>query len=119
MLAVGIGLYLPPTVGGTLAAGAVLGWLADLALKGRDTADQARRRGVLLASGFIVGESLVGVAMAAVIGVSGSQSPLALVGAGFDGAASWLGLAVFLGVAGAFYAATTWRRLAAPPAALP
>ncbi len=109
VLAVGIGLYLPPTVGVTLAAGAVLGWITDRRLRGRPTAEQARRRGVLLASGFIVGESLVGVAMAAVIGLSGSQSPLALVGAGFEGAAGWLGLAVFLAVAGAFYAATTRR----------
>ncbi len=67
---------------------------------------------MLLASGFIVGESLVGVAMAAVIGASGSQSPLSVVGAGFEGAASWLGLAVFLGVATFFYAATTKARRA-------
>jgi hypothetical protein len=53
---------------------------------------------VLLASGFIVGESLVGVALAAVIGATGSQAPLALVGDGFAGTAEWLGLAVFLAV---------------------
>ncbi len=112
VLAVGIGLYLPPTVGVTLALGAILGWLVDRRLAGRADAEQARRRGVLLASGFIVGESLVGVAMAAVIGASGSQSPLSVVGAGFEGAASWLGLAVFLGVATFFYAATTKARRA-------
>ncbi len=99
VLAVGIGLYLPPTVGVTLALGAILGWLINIRLGARPDADQARRRGVLLASGFIVGESLVGVALAAVIGASGSQSPLAVVGDGFAGAAEWLGLLVFAAVA--------------------
>ncbi len=102
VLAVGIGLYLPPTVGVTLAVGAILGWVVDRRLAGRSDAERARRRGVLIASGFIVGESLVGVGMAAVIGASGSQSPLAVVGAGFEGAAGWLGLVVFAGVCVAF-----------------
>ncbi len=109
VLAVGIGLYLPPTVGVTLAIGAILGWGIDRALAGRADAERARRRGVLVASGFIVGESLVGVAMAAVIGASGSQSPLAVVGEGFAGAAGWLGLAVFSGVA-AWFATVALRR---------
>ncbi len=98
VLAVGIGLYLPPTVGVTLAIGAILGWVIDRRLGARADAETARRRGVLIASGFIVGESLVGVGMAAVIGVSGSQSPLAVVGNGFEGAAGWLGLVVFAAV---------------------
>ncbi len=102
VLAVGIGLYLPPTVGVTLAIGAIMGWVVDRRLRGRADGDTARRRGVLIASGFIVGESLVGVAMAAVIGASGSQSPLAVVGASFEGAAGWLGLAVFACVWAAF-----------------
>ncbi len=99
VLAVGIGLYLPPTVGVTLAIGAILGWLIDRRLAGRADGERARRRGVLLASGFIVGESLVGVGMAAVIGGTGSQAPLAVAGDGFAGAASWIGMAVFASVA--------------------
>ncbi len=102
VLAVGIGLYLPPTVGVTLAVGAILGWVVDRRLRGRADAERARRRGVLIASGFIVGESLVGVAIAAMIGASGSQSPLAVVGASFENAAGWLGLVVFACVWGAF-----------------
>jgi len=78
VLAVGIGLYLPPTVGVTLGIGAVLGWWVERGLRGRPNAEQAGRRGVLIASGFIVGESLVGVAMAGVIGATGNQAPLAL-----------------------------------------
>jgi hypothetical protein len=54
---------------------------------------------VLIASGFIVGESLVGVAMAAVIGATGRQDPLALVGDSFAPTAEWVTLAVFVAVA--------------------
>jgi putative OPT family oligopeptide transporter len=95
VLAVGIGIYLPPTVGVTLALGAVLGWTIDRSLRGRRDAEQARRRGVLIASGLIVGESLAGVFIAAVIGATGEPAPLALVGDGFAPVASWAGLAVF------------------------
>jgi putative OPT family oligopeptide transporter len=102
VLAVGIGLYLPPTVGVTLAIGAILGWGIDRALRGRADAARAQRRGLLIASGLIVGESLVGVALAAVIGASGSQAPLAVVGAGFAPVADWTTLVIFIGVAGWF-----------------
>ena len=54
----------------------------------------------LFASGLIVGESLIGVALAAIIVVSvtsgGSDSPLALVGSDFADTAEFLGLIVFL-----------------------
>jgi putative OPT family oligopeptide transporter len=99
VLAVGIGLYLPPTVGVTLGIGAVLGWWVERGLRGRPNAEQAGRRGVLIASGFIVGESLVGVAMAGVIGATGNQAPLALAGAGFAPIADWITLALFAAVA--------------------
>ena len=41
-----------------------------------------RERGLLLASGLIVGESLMGLLIAALIGFSGKDAPLALVGEG-------------------------------------
>jgi putative OPT family oligopeptide transporter len=106
VLAVGIGIYLPPTVSTVLAAGAVLSWLLTRRLAkpgGHVDAEVASRRGVLIASGLIVGASLVGVLMAAVIGASGSAAPLALAGPGFAGTSEWLGLLVFLAVAVAFY----------------
>jgi putative OPT family oligopeptide transporter len=112
VLAVGIGIYLPPTVGVTLAMGAILGWVIDQGLRRRSDGEQARRRGVLIASGLIVGESLVGVAMAAVIGASGSQAPLALVGPSFAPVADWAGLAVFALVAAGFAARILGRRTA-------
>ena len=48
----------------------------------------------------------MGVLMAAIIGASGSEAPLALVGADFGVTASYLGLAVF-----AFVAVLFWRRV--------
>ncbi|KAG1434273.1 hypothetical protein G6F57_021658 [Rhizopus arrhizus] len=106
--------YLPPTVAAPIVAGAVLAWLLERALRRRAAAagkpdeqfaDAPNRRGVLIASGLIVGESLVGVLMAAVIGASGSDAPLALTGPGFAEIASYLGLAAFVLVAVLF-----WRR---------
>lgn len=107
VLAVGIGIYLPPTISSALVVGAVLSWWLLRTERRRAEArgddvktvlEHAERRGTLLASGLIVGESLVGVALAAVIGLSGKEAPLALVGEGFATTAQWLGLAAFIAV---------------------
>ncbi|MBN4667322.1 oligopeptide transporter, OPT family [Pandoraea nosoerga] len=122
VIAVGIGIYLPPTVGSVLVIGAVLAWIAQRLLKARAKtqgknfgaiAQAAERRGVLLASGLIVGESLVGVAMAMVVGVTGSDAPLAIAGKGFAATSEWLALFVFAGIC----AVVVRRVLAAAPAA--
>ncbi|MER2268124.1 OPT family oligopeptide transporter [Methylobacterium oxalidis] len=107
-LTVGIGMYLPLTVVMTIAAGGILGWLGARALRARHGEDaqaprEARRRGVLLASGFLVGESLVGVLIAAADTLTGRSSSLALVGADFHGTATVLGLAAFLIALPVFY----------------
>lgn len=107
-LAVGLGIYLPPTIGMTLVLGALLGWLIQRAIRrygernGKDWVAAAQERGLLLASGLIVGESLMGLALAAVIGFSGSDAPLALVGHGFV-PAMWLGLVAFAALFVFFY----------------
>lgn len=115
VLAVGIGIYLPPTVAAPIVAGAVLAWLLERALRRRAVAagtpyeqfaDAPNRRGVLIASGLIVGESLVGVLMAGIIGAAGTDAPLAIAGEDFSATASYLGLAVFVLVAVMF-----WRRV--------
>lgn len=105
-LAVGMGIYLPPTVVTPLVIGAVVGYGLDWYLKRRaqestnvtSAVEDGRRRGTLVASGFIVGESIMGVLIAAMIVFSlsggGSDAPLALVGKSFAPTADWLGLAV-------------------------
>ena len=112
-LAIGMGIYLPPALETPLVVGAVIGYLVNRYLRKRaakragDLADQdveiCNRRGVLFSSGLIVGESIIGVIIAAIIVISvtsgGSEAPLQLVGKGFEDTAEWLGLIVFVAVA--------------------
>ena len=70
-MTVGIGIYLPISVVFTIALGGVLGWLTERTITRRaaprqedEAQDASRRRGVLVASGFFVGESLFGVMLA-------------------------------------------------------
>ncbi|UMM08684.1 oligopeptide transporter, OPT family [Gluconobacter frateurii] len=86
-LAVGMGIYLPANVSVTIAIGAGLGWMLR-----RFPKDQ----GTMIASGFIVGESLVGVAVAAIVGATGSTETLSLrLPAMLQSGLGWV---VFLGV---------------------
>ncbi len=112
VLAVGIGIYLPPAVTVTIAIGGLIAWLSDQALKRhaaakgvdfKTLAERPQRRGVLFSSGLIVGESLVGVVIAGIIGFTGDQSPLAIVGPAYGQAAEWAGFAVFLACCYGFY----------------
>ncbi|MDB5367704.1 MAG: oligopeptide transporter, family [Rhodospirillales bacterium] len=96
VLAVGLGIYLPAGTIAPVVIGAVLAWLIERQLKGRADKDRALRRGVLLASGLIVGESLWGVILAGLIVGTGSQEPLALVGDSFENVAEWIGGIAFL-----------------------
>jgi putative OPT family oligopeptide transporter len=111
-LAVGLGIYLPAAVTIPVSVGALVAWLADRVLRRRAeranlpfdaVAELPRRRGVLLASGLIVGESIFGVVLAALIVGSGSQEPLALVGQNFAPVAAWLGGMAFLLVSADLY----------------
>jgi putative OPT family oligopeptide transporter len=82
-LAIGIGIYLPASAMLPVVVGSVVGhWYNGRA---KQTANPARaeRLGVLVASGMIVGESLFGVLLAALIVGLSSDAPLALVSADF------------------------------------
>jgi len=95
-LAVGLGIYLPTQSTLMVVVGAVAGHLYDRAAEGRANPEGRKQLGVLLASGMIVGEGLVGVAVAALVAFSGQDFPLSLVGDAFaGGAAVWLGGAAF------------------------
>ncbi|HEY9382956.1 MAG TPA: oligopeptide transporter, OPT family [Gemmatimonadales bacterium] len=94
-LAIGIGIYLPMDATQPVVVGAIIGWCYDRAMNRRSNAEMAKRFGVLLASGLIVGESLLGVLNAGLIVATGSAAPLALVGASFAGTATWIGVLLF------------------------
>lgn len=95
-LAVGLGIYLPTEVTLMIAVGALIGWYFNRRSKrSRDPAG-TRQLGVLMSSGLIVGESILGVVIAAIVVGSGSQAPLALVGEGFASASIWVGGIAFV-----------------------
>jgi len=115
VLAVGIGVYLPPEVSTPLAIGALMAWGLERVLRRRAAArglsyeiyaEVPNRRAVLIASGLIVGESLLGVLMAGVIGGTGNEAPFAIVDAGFRPIADLLGMGTFV-----FVGVWFWRRV--------
>ena len=110
VLGTGIGIYLPPSVSVTLVVGAAVALAVGRSWRraGEAEREAAASRATLVASGLIVGESLVGVVIAAVIGGTGRQDAMALVGPGFTPAATVLGLVVFVALA-----LTFWRIAAA------
>jgi putative OPT family oligopeptide transporter len=103
-LAVGLGIYLPTSSTLMVVVGAVAGWYYDRRADRSARPEAGKQLGVLLASGMIVGEGLIGVAIAAVVAFSGKDFPLALVGDGFAGGpALWIGGIAFVVVMLALY----------------
>ncbi len=102
-LAVGIGVYLPAAVTAMLVVGAVCGWVYNKLVNRTRYADVARRMGVLLASGLIVGESLFGVMYAAVIVATRNDAPFALIADGSPWPAMLAGIAAFAGLTVVMY----------------
>ena len=107
VLAVGIGIYLPPSINMPVVVGAVMAWfitrhIKNYAKRTNDTEveKKAERFGTLFAAGLIVGESLMGVILAFIIAASvtsgGSEAPLALALENWDNIGELLGLAVFI-----------------------
>ena len=105
VLAVGMGIYLPPSVNMPIVIGAVLAAvlkhiIGKKAENREGRLKNAERIGTLFSAGLIVGESLVGVVMAFIIVFSvtngGSDAPLALGLENWETTASWLGLAFFI-----------------------
>lgn len=113
-LAVGMGIYLPPSLQMPIVIGAIMGYFLDKKIrqqfsgKNSDTVEEklnaGKKRGTLFASGMIVGESLTGVILAGVVVLSvssgGSETPLSLVSESFSSLIlpEVLGLAIFIAV---------------------
>jgi putative OPT family oligopeptide transporter len=105
-LAIGLGIYLP--MGATLPVviGAVTGYYYDRWADRTARPAFAKRMGVLMATGMIVGESLFGVLYAGIVVVSGQNAPFALVGDGFETIALIGGAVIFLVLIGLLYRRT-------------
>lgn len=109
-LAVGLGIYLPPSITMPIFVGTVLSWIIKrnayakartLKLNPEEEYKKIDRKAALIASGLIVGESLVGVILAVVIVISiasgGSDAPLA-ISADLGVLPQYLGLLVFAAI---------------------
>jgi putative OPT family oligopeptide transporter len=95
-LAVGLGIYLPTASTLMIVVGTVVGWLFDRRADSTARPEATKQLGVLLASGLIVGESIIGVVLSAIVVFSGVAAPLALVGAGFETAGILVGGLAFV-----------------------
>ncbi|HEX3835579.1 MAG TPA: oligopeptide transporter, OPT family [Steroidobacteraceae bacterium] len=103
-LAVGLGIYLPTASTLMVVVGAIAGWCYDKRAERRADPEGIKRLGVLLASGMLVGEGIIGVAIAALVAFSGKDSPLSLVSDGFAAQdAEILGAIVFVVMIGMLY----------------
>ncbi|OOF61565.1 oligopeptide transporter, OPT family [Rodentibacter sp. Ppn85] len=107
VLAVGMGIYLPPSINTPVVVGAFLAWFINrhITKYAARTGDKqilakAERFGTLFSAGLIVGESLMGVILAFIIAASvtsgGSEAPLALNLENWGGISEILGLTVFI-----------------------
>ena len=98
-LAVGLGIYLPTQSTLMVVVGAIAGWIFERRADAHPRPEATKQLGVLLASGMIVGEGLVGVLVASLVAFSGRDFPLSLVGDSFaDSGAVWLGGIAFAAV---------------------
>ena len=117
-LAIGMGIYLPLEADLLIPVGAVLGWFYNRWAMQSKSPAFAERMGVLMATGLIVGESLMGVVYAAAVagaekaGSPDSAAVLALVEP--NGAVMLVSLVDFSAAIGALYFWTKGRASDAP-----
>jgi putative OPT family oligopeptide transporter len=102
-LAVGLGIYLPTQSTLMIVVGAVVGWFFDQRANRTPKPEATKQLGVLLASGLIVGESVILVVISAIVAFSGVAAPLALVGPGFETAGIIIGGVAFAAIAFVLY----------------
>jgi putative OPT family oligopeptide transporter len=102
-LAVGLGIYLPTQSTLMIVVGAIVGWVFDRRADRTPKPDATKQLGVLLASGLIVGEGIIGVVISAIVVFSGKDAPLGLVGPGYATAGIVIGGLAFAVIAFLLY----------------
>jgi putative OPT family oligopeptide transporter len=114
-LAVGLGIYLPTQSTLMIVVGAIVGWFFDRRADRTPKPEATKQLGVLLASGLIVGEGIIGVVISAMVVFSGKDFPLSLVGPAYDTAGIIIGGIAFVVIAFVLY---RWiLRMASPRSA--
>ncbi len=101
-LAFAVGVYLPVSTMTPLFVGGLIRWWMERGANDEETVQGRRERGILLGSGFVGGEGLLGVAIAAAAIMLGRRPD----GIGTD----WLGSPAMVGLAGlgAFLLLASW-----------
>src|SRR3954470_16183148 len=94
-LAVGLGIYLPTQSTLMVVVGTIVGYLFDRRAERTANPEGTKQLGVLLASGLIVGESILGVVISAIVVFSNKAAPLALVGENYETAGVIIGGVAF------------------------
>jgi len=90
-LAVGLGIYLPTASTLMVTVGAWAGWWFDKRADSTARPEATKQLGVLLASGLIVGESVLAVLFTALVAFTNNPFPIGVVGDSFETASEWLG----------------------------
>ena len=100
-LAVGLGIYLPTSAVLMVVVGALVGAWYDKRAERSAKPETTKQLGVLLASGMIVGEGLVGVVIAGIVAFN--LFDMTLVGDEFANTSVWIGGIAFVVVVFALY----------------
>lgn len=115
-LAVGLGIYLPPSIILPTVLGGVVKYFvtrtSKYAITDRDVerAENLRQNGVLVACGLVAGAALMGVILAIPFVMMGSASALAILPAGYGELATALGLLSFAAMAYWMYRVSAYRK---------
>ncbi len=91
VLAIGIGIYLPPEITSAVVIGGALNFLCKHVLIKRGQSLQSFEKGTMLACGLVAGAALTGVILAVPFVLKGSSDALRIVPAGFAPIANILG----------------------------
>jgi putative OPT family oligopeptide transporter len=102
-LAVGLGIYLPTQSTLMIVVGAIVGWFFDRRADRTPKPEATKQLGVLLASGLIVGEGILGVVISAIVVFSGKDAPLSVVGPAYETAGIIIGGLAFAIIVFALY----------------
>lgn len=107
VLAVGLGVYLPPEIMTPLVIGGFTHGIINRRFKRKNYSDEEvhhrQHRGILLACGLVAGSSLVGVVLAIPFVLAGSSNALAVVGVQFKPYAAIISVLVTFGLCSWFY----------------
>jgi putative OPT family oligopeptide transporter len=105
-LAVGMGIYLPVALVLPTVIGTVIGHVWNKMALRTSSPEYTVRLGVLLATGLVVGDSLMGLAYAGAVGALGDPERLAVVPASFAPVGEWIAVIALITLTVAAYART-------------